>query len=61
MAIAFKTETELGIETEWHQFKTHELARRQFDDELDLFDAIIAGIQACTRHNGRTLKRFPFN
>ncbi len=49
------------IETEWHQFKTHELAGRQFDDELDLVDAIIAGIQARAHTHARSLKRFLFN
>ncbi len=50
-----------SIETEWHQFKTHELAGRQFDDELDLVDAIIAGIQARAQKHGRSLERFLFN
>ncbi|MGK7910670.1 MAG: transposase [Synechococcus sp.] len=50
-----------SIETEWHQFKTHELAGRQFDDELDLVDVIIAGIEARAHRHGRALERFLFN
>ena len=50
-----------SIETEWHQFKTHELAGRQFDDELDLVDSIIAGLEARAERHGRSLERFLFN
>ena len=49
------------IETEWHQVKTYELAGRQFDDEPDLVDAIIAGMQARAHTHGRSLERFLFN
>ena len=34
------------IESEWHQFKTHELAGRMFEDELDLAYGVIDGIEA---------------
>jgi transposase len=33
------------IEPEWHQLKTHELAGRMFEDEYDLAQAVIEGIE----------------
>jgi len=38
------------IEDQWHQFKTHEIAGRMFEDEYDLALAIIdAGIIRCLK------------
>lgn len=34
------------IEPEWHQLKTHELAARMFEDEYELAQAVIRGIEA---------------
>ena len=49
------------IELEWHQLKTHELARQMFEDELDLAYAVIDGIEARGQSGGYTTERFRFN
>ncbi|WP_225913733.1 transposase [Leptolyngbya ohadii] len=33
------------IEAQWHQLKTHEIAGRIFDNEYDLANAIIDGLE----------------
>lgn len=48
------------IEDEWHQLKTHELAGRMFEDELDLAYAVIDGVEARGQANGHTTERFRF-
>ena len=48
------------IESEWHQLKTHELAGQMFEDELDLASAVMDGVEARSRVEGRTTKRFKF-
>ena len=48
------------IESEWHQLKTHELAGQMFEDELDLAYAVMDGVEARSRVEGRTTKRFKF-
>ena len=49
------------IEDQWHQFKTHEIAGRMFEDEYDLALAIIDGMEARSVKGGYTLERFKFN
>ena len=49
------------IEIAWKQFKTHELAGRQFADELDLVDAIIAGLEDRSHQHEVAVERFLFN
>ena len=49
------------IEDEWHQLKTHEIARRMFEDEYDLALAIMSGMEARSVKGGYTLERFKFN
>ena len=48
------------IESEWHQLKTHELAGQMFEDELDLAYAVMDGVEARSRVEGRTRQRFKF-
>jgi hypothetical protein len=48
------------IESEWHQLKTHELAGQMFEDELDLAYVVMDGVEARSRVEGRTTKRFKF-
>jgi len=48
------------IESEWHQLKTHELAGQMFEDELDLAYAVMDGVEARSRVEGRTTQRFKF-
>jgi hypothetical protein len=48
------------IEAEWHQLKTHELKGQMFEDEVDLADAVIAGVEARGQQDGRTTERFRF-
>ena len=48
------------IESEWHQLKTHELAGQMFEDELDLAYAVMDGVDARSRAEGRTTQRFKF-
>jgi len=48
------------IESEWHQLKTHELAGQMFEDELDLAYAVMDGVEARSRFEGRTTQRFKF-
>lgn len=49
------------IEDEWLQLKRTELASRVFDDEVDLADAIIEGIENRGRNGGYSIERFKFN
>lgn len=49
------------IEPEWHQLKTHELAARMFEDEYDLAQAVIQGIEARGHKNNYACQRFRFN
>lgn len=49
-----------SIESEWHQLKTHELAGQMFEDELDLAYAVMDGVEARSRVEGRTTQRFKF-
>ena len=48
------------IEGEWHQLKQHELAGRMFEDEVELVDAIIEGVDARGRQGGYLPERFMF-
>lgn len=48
------------IESEWHQLKTHQLAGRMFEDELDLAYAVIDGSEARNQVEERTTERFKF-
>ncbi len=49
------------IEDQWHQLKTHELAGQMFDNEVDLADAIMAGMEARSERGNYQLERFIFN
>lgn len=49
------------IEMEWQQLKTHEIAGRMFEDELDLDDAVIDGIKARGAKSNYITERFKFN
>lgn len=49
------------IEPEWHQLKTHEIAGRMFEDEYDLAQAVIKGIEDRSQKNNCVCKRFRFN
>ncbi len=49
------------IETQWHQLKSHELARQMFDNEYDLAIAVINGMQARSQAGDYALERFIFN
>lgn len=49
------------IEDEWLHLKRDELASRVFEDEVDLADAIISGIENRARQGGYIAERFKFN
>lgn len=49
------------IEDQWHQLKTHEIAGRNFEHEVDLADAIIKGMEARSIKGNYSLERFKFN
>jgi DNA-binding NarL/FixJ family response regulator len=49
------------IEPEWHQLKTHELAGRMFEDEDELAQAVIKGIEERSQKNNYICQRFRFN
>lgn len=49
------------IEDEWLHLKRDELASRVFDDEVDLADAIMEGIENRGRNSGYPVERFKFN
>jgi putative transposase len=49
------------IEDEWLHLKRDELASRVFDDEVDLADAIIEGIENRGKNGGYPVERFRFN
>lgn len=49
------------IEPEWHQLKTNELAGRMFEDEYDLAQAVIQGIEARGHKNNYVCQRFRFS
>ena len=49
------------IEIEWHQLKTHELAGKMFEDELELAYEVIAGVEARAIAGKYSVKRFRFN
>ncbi|MDV2990399.1 MAG: hypothetical protein N4J56_007651 [Chroococcidiopsis sp. SAG 2025] len=48
------------IEAQWHQLKTHEIAGRIFDNEYDLANAMIEGMENRSQQGGWTLERFMF-
>jgi transposase len=48
------------IETEWHQLKTHELRGQMFEDEWELAEAVIDGINARAEKGGYSVERFRF-
>jgi hypothetical protein len=48
------------IETQWHQLKTHEIAGRNFDNEYDLANAIIDGMEHRSQRGGWDLERLTF-
>jgi putative transposase len=49
------------IEDEWLHLKRDELASRVFEDEVDLADAIISGIENRANQGGYVAERFKFN
>jgi putative transposase len=49
------------IEAQWHQLKAHEIAGRIFDNEYDLANAIIEGMENRSQQGGWTLERLSFN
>jgi putative transposase len=49
------------IEEEWLHLKRDELASRVFEDEVDLADAIMEGLENRGRNGGYTVERFKFN
>lgn len=49
------------IEAQWHQLKAHEIAGRIFDNEYDLANAVIEGMENRSRQGGWTLERLTFN
>lgn len=49
------------IEEEWLHLKRDELASRLFEDEVDLADAIIEGLENRGRNGGYTIQRLNFN
>lgn len=49
------------IEAQWHQLKAHEIAGRIFDNEYDLANAIIKGMENRSQQGGWTLERLSFN
>jgi len=49
------------IEGQWHQLKAHEIAGRMFEDEYDLAQAVIQGMEARSDVGGYALERFKFN
>ena len=49
------------IEEEWLHLKRDELASRVFEDEVDLADAMIEGLENRGRNGGYTVERFKFN
>jgi putative transposase len=49
------------IEEEWLHLKRDELASQVFEDEVDLADASIEGLENSSRKGGYTVKRFKFN
>ncbi len=49
------------IEQGWHQLKTHEIARRMFEDEYDLAIAVMDGMETRSVKGKYTLERFKFN
>lgn len=49
------------IEPEWHQLKTHELSGRMFEDEYDLAQAVIQGIELRGNKNNYVCQRFKFD
>lgn len=49
------------IEEEWLHLKRDELASRVFEDEVDLADAIIEGLENRGRNGGYVVNRFKFN
>jgi len=48
------------IEGQWHQLKTHEIAGRIFDNEYDLANAMINGMEHRSQQGQYTLERFMF-
>ncbi len=49
------------IEIEWHQIKTHELAGKMFEDELDLAYEVMSGVEARAIAGNYSVERFRFN
>lgn len=49
------------FELEWQDLKRDELARRMFEEELDLADAVMAGLKARGKPGNYTAKRVQFN
>lgn len=48
------------IEAQWHQLKTHEIAGRIFDNEYDLANAMIEGMENRSQQGEWALERFMF-
>jgi len=48
------------IEAQWHQLKTHEIAGTIFENEYDLANAIIKGMENRSQQGGWTLERLMF-
>ena len=49
------------IELEWQHLKKDELAGRMFDDELELAQAVINGVQARAEIGNYSTQRIKFN
>ena len=49
------------IEIEWHQLKTHELAGKIFEDELELAYEVMSGVEARALVGNYSVERFRFN
>lgn len=48
------------IEAQWHQLKTHEIAGRIFDNEYDLANAIMDGLEHRSQQGEWSLERLTF-
>jgi putative transposase len=49
------------IELEWQQIKKNELARKMFEDELELAYAVIHGVEVRAETGNHSAERIKFN
>ena len=49
------------IENEWQRIKEDELAGRMFEDEYELFLAVVEAIESRQKRNGLEVERYRFN